>query len=314
MPLSYSCWPEARYENGNYVVNIATINEGYDCHFGSDLTAIKILEGNTTLISQNREQVVLDGTESVLVRLFYYVVTDEHGTGYSEIYLIPPLDQDNTAQTNGEEEEEEEEEEDEDQGIAQPIIKFEDDVFEYREDKPNPFPDTDPLRLEGQAAKYLYYRGVIGGYPDGEFKGWKLVNRAEAAKFLINSVGEEIPEGLHNNSRFSDVLDGEWYTRFVLHAVDLGILKGDDHNDTLRPADGVNTVEFLAMLTRAFGLTENMPHNYEDVTSDDWFNKYAGVAKKYDLFPSRGTLLFPGKQLTRDEVSVAIYQLIDNGM
>ena len=95
-------------------------------------------------------------------------------------------------------------------------------------------------------------------------------------------------------------------------AAQKGIIDG--HPDgSFKPADTVNTAEFLKMLTLSFNLQKNLSHSYGDVKSTDWFAQYAGVAKKYNLFPNRSTdLLEPGKKLTRNEVAVAIYQYLSN--
>lgn len=131
--------------------------------------------------------------------------------------------------------------------------------------KENPFPDTDVESLEGRAAADLYRRAVIGGFPDGEFKGDRPVNRAEAAKFLLLAAGIDVRE-LQNNGRFWDVLEGEWYVPFVITAAEEGIING--HPDgSFRPGDTVNTAEFLKMLSIAFGLAEDLPHSYTDVAS-----------------------------------------------
>lgn len=169
----------------------------------------------------------------------------------------------------------------------------------------NPFDDVDPQTPEGSAAITLYREGIIGGFPDGEFKGWRLVNRAEASKFLLNGLGVNIGD-LRNERRFVDVTEGEWYVRFVMRAANLGIIFGDDGKSTFRPADGVNTAEFLAMLSRTFNLETNLSHGYTDISSSDWFNAYAGIAWQHNLFPKRGTLLQSSRQLTRNEVALAI--------
>ena len=175
----------------------------------------------------------------------------------------------------------------------------------------NPFPDTNINSTEGMAAAELYRRSVIGGFPDGEFKGYRNVNRAEAAKFLLLARGTEVQD-LANNGKFWDVKDGEWYTKYVMTAAQKGIISG--HPDgSFKPADDVNTAEFIKMLTLSFNLQKNLSHSYSDVQSGDWFVQYAGVAKKYNLFPKRSaSLLGPGRKLTRNEVAVAIYQYLSN--
>ena len=191
-----------------------------------------------------------------------------------------------------------------------PPAGFEDEVLVNFDAYNNPFPDTALTTLEGKASAELYRRAVIGGFPDGEFKGDRQVNRAEAAKFLLLARFGEVAS-VSNNGKFPDVLDGQWYAKYVVTAANKGIISG--HPDgTFKPANGVNTAEFLKMLTLTFGLQTNLSHGYSDTSTSDWFNQYAGVAKKYHLFPNRSSSLQPGRALTRDEVAVAIYQYLEN--
>ncbi|MBN2096197.1 S-layer homology domain-containing protein [Candidatus Peregrinibacteria bacterium] len=181
---------------------------------------------------------------------------------------------------------------------------------EVRTSSDNPFSDTTINSLAGQAAADLYDKGIIGGYPDGEFKGYRPVNRAEAAKFLLLSAGIEVKD-LKNNGRFSDVIEGEWYTKYVMTAAERYIINGYS-DGSFRPANTVNTAEFLKMLTLAFGLQTNLYYSYEDVSGDVWFAPYAGTAQKYNLFPNRDSYLMPGNELTREEVAIAIYQYLSS--
>lgn len=192
-----------------------------------------------------------------------------------------------------------------------PPAGYEDEVLTNFDAYRNPFPDTDMTQLSGKAAAELYRRAVIGGFPDGQFKGDRAVNRAEAAKFLILASKKKwdfLPE-LYNNGKFPDVLDGQWYTKFVIAAANKGIINGNP-DGTFRPANQVNTAEFLKMLTLTFGLQLDLPYDYRDVSSDDWFAPYTGIAQKYNLFPGRSAYLSPEHSLTREEVAVAIYQYL----
>lgn len=189
-----------------------------------------------------------------------------------------------------------------------PPAGFEDEVLTLF--SKNPFPDTDINTLEGKSAAELYRRAVIGGFPDGQFKGERFVNRAEAAKFLLLARYGSV-ETVPNNSQFKDVMDGQWYTSFVVTAAKKGIINGYA-DGTFRPGDRVNTAEFLKMLTLTFELTENQSYTYTDVSKDSWFARYAGSAARHNLFPNRVNKLNPEQELTRDEVSVAIYQYLSN--
>ena len=174
----------------------------------------------------------------------------------------------------------------------------------------NRFNDVTSQTLEGEAANALAEKDIIGGFPDGSFRGSQPVNRAEAAKFLLMSrLG--VKHSALNNGRFADVLEGEWYVKYVVTAADLGIIDGYK-DGTFRPANTVNTAEFLKMLTGAFDLPQNIEHSFTDVPSDAWFSKYAGVADAFNLFPGRPEgKLQPERLLTRGEVSIAIYRILN---
>ncbi len=133
----------------------------------------------------------------------------------------------------------------------------------------------------------------------------------EASKFLLLARGIEAGNS-KNNGKFHDVKSGEWYEKFVMKAAERGIING--HPDgSFKPADTMNTAEFLKMLNKTFDLSTNLSHSYSDVSSSDWYAPFVGVVKNYDLFPSRGTrYLEPARNLTRNEVAVAIYQFLKN--
>ncbi len=191
-----------------------------------------------------------------------------------------------------------------------PPAGFEEEVIVNQEVMLSPFPDANIQTLEGKAAADLYKRAVIGGFPDGEFKGYRGVNRAEAAKFLLTAKLGTVSDRQFSG-RFRDVLSGEWYVKYVETAASLGVINGYS-DGSFRPGNPVNTAEFLKMLTLTFDLPTGMHHKYTDVSSDDWFDMYAGTAYRYELFPGRGTSLRPGSELTRGEVAIAIYRYLES--
>jgi hypothetical protein len=192
-----------------------------------------------------------------------------------------------------------------------PVAGFEDDVVTSGDTSKNPFSDTDLSTKEGLAAYELYRRGVIGGFADGTFKGSRPVNRAEAAKFLLLAkLGTFTDETGETN--FKDIKAGEWYTRFVLKASLLGIIKGYE-DGTFRPASSVTTAEFTKMLAVTFELETGLPYIYTDVTTTDWFSDYVGIAEKFSLFPEWPAGEFqPAQALTRKDVAIALYQYLLN--
>ncbi|MCX6807322.1 MAG: S-layer homology domain-containing protein [Patescibacteria group bacterium] len=203
-----------------------------------------------------------------------------------------------------------------------PPAGYEDDVVIINPaDIENPFSDVDPSALEGQAAIYLYHNKIIGGFKNGEFRGWLSVDRAQATKFLLYAVrlsaGSIVDLGLQNNGRFRDMPEidprtGEkpWYTPFIIEAANRGIIVGYG-NGYIGPNDMVTTEQFLKMMSLTFGLPQNLYHQYIDVAGR-WSEPYAGIAYKYNLFFNKKdpTKLDPEHKLNRNEVAVAIYQYL----
>ncbi len=169
--------------------------------------------------------------------------------------------------------------------------------------------DINKLSKEGRAAKYLFDKGIISGRPDGRFDGEATVNRAELAKFLLLSNGTEVKKA--PNSGFNDLAVGAWYLDFVNKASQLKIISGYP-DGSYKPGKTVNTAEFLKMLTLSLDLKTDLEHHYKDVNQSDWFNQYAGIAAMFNLFPDRNeTRLEPGRELTRNEVAVAIWTVLN---
>ena len=173
------------------------------------------------------------------------------------------------------------------------------------------FPDIDPISLEGKSAIELEKRSVIGGFPDGEFKGELLVTRAEAAKMLMNLLvpGEVFTE---TSGLFSDTIDGGWYMPFVSESARRGVINGYP-DGTFRPGEGVNRAELSKMMVEAFELPKNWPHSFDDINDSDWFYPYMGAADYYDFFPKQIGSFSAGDKLSRNEVAVALYQYIQLG-
>lgn len=171
------------------------------------------------------------------------------------------------------------------------------------------FSDLNSDSLVGQAAANLRASGVIQGYDDGTFQPERPVNRAELAKFLLLAKGRSV-DMKHNNGRFPDVKEGEWYVKYIIDAADLGIIDGYPSGN-FKPAQTVNTAEFLKMLSRTFDLPENQEQDFADVDTDAWYAPYVGNVPALDLFPNRDPgFLEPGRDMTRGEVAIALYRIM----
>lgn len=132
------------------------------------------------------------------------------------------------------------------------------------------------------------------------------VTRAEAAAILILTRVKTVANATANG-RFADVKAGSWYEKYVVMAERYGILKADA-SGKMYPEAPVTRAVFLKMLSTTFGLQEGMGHLYKDVPLGVWYEKYAGIAERYKLFPDQGGRheLRPGSYVTHREASLAV--------
>ena len=108
---------------------------------------------------------------------------------------------------------------------------------------------------------------ITNGTGDGMFHPERTLMRSEAVTFLWRAAGCPAPTSSENP--FSDVPNGEWYTKAVLWAVEKGITKGTG-DGKFSPNMTLDTGMMLTFLYRQ----QNMPqvqntHSYSDVPS--WY-------------------------------------------
>ncbi len=160
------------------------------------------------------------------------------------------------------------------------------------------------------AVKFLKKYGVINGYPDGTFRPDAIVSRAEAVKMVLNGVKTEKISG--RVLPFTDVGLSDWYTDYVATAYDKNIVKGYP-DSTFKPGNTVNRAEFAKMLLLAMdiqpetGITKDV---YSDVKKDDWYAGYAKYFKDKKLLDTENNQFEPAKEMSRGEISEAVYRII----
>jgi hypothetical protein len=170
------------------------------------------------------------------------------------------------------------------------------------------FKDIDRTTYYGQAIHYLAHRQYLNGYDDGTFRADLPVNRAETAKMLLLAAELPILE-LRNAKIFTDIEEGAWYEAPLLSAVEYGLLNGYA-DGTIKPEKPINRAEFVKVLTTTFELEEYLPYSYKDVPTYEWYNRYVGIAEKYNLFLYDTDSLSPAAPVSRAEASWALYQLL----
>ncbi len=161
------------------------------------------------------------------------------------------------------------------------------------------------------AVRYLQEQGIVKGYDDGTFKPANILNRAEAMKFVLESNKTVLPESV-DSTGFPDVKLTDWFIKYLVKAVELGIVKGNP-DGTFAPAREVTKAEFLKMLLNANSFKADKwagQNLYPDVPADAWYAPYMNYAGQAGIISEdeKGNLN-PAQALNRGEVSQILYLL-----
>lgn len=178
----------------------------------------------------------------------------------------------------------------------------------------NPFKDLADTHPSYQAIIQLYYRGVVGGYPDNTFRPDNKVNRAEFAKMLAEAsdVDYAALPAVDMTNCFNDLRNdpGAWYVPSICAAKYKGWVNGYASGD-YGVLNNIVKAEALKIVMKAFAfevpaneVVKDMPYN--DVHPGDW---YVGVtqAAKDNKLVVRSTVFVPNWELTRADVVQILY-------
>jgi flagellar hook assembly protein FlgD len=168
--------------------------------------------------------------------------------------------------------------------------------------------------------------GIWDGYPDGSFKPYDVINRAEVLKVALETFNVEIMPTSGTSEGFSDVSPYAWYMPYVRTAKFYGMFDG--HPDgTARLSEQINRVELLKVILEAsdrftnFDLDDNLiAQIYADVDSSgsDWYYRYANTSYQYSLYDTVKVdgqeYLYPGYLSYRGDVAILLYRMYNAGL
>jgi len=126
-----------------------------------------------------------------------------------------------------------------------------------------------------EAIEWASASQVVTGYPDNTFKADKKINRAEFLKIIFEARGQKMIE---EGEDFSDVVETDWYRKYVETAVAINTIEGYD-DGTFRPADPINFVEAAKILSLYNAL--ELPNLH--LAEAEWFQKYVMALENEEL-------------------------------
>lgn len=148
----------------------------------------------------------------------------------------------------------------------------------------SPFPDVvDDYELP---VSFIYEKGIISGYPDGTFRPFQTINRAELLKIIIEARfgDDEIKKALdeyrakgYSYADYIDVPINEWYTPYVRVGTKHKIVRGYP-DGTFRPSQVVNFVEALKITLLAYDWNVSEHPN-------EWYRNYVEEGSKRHIIP-----------------------------
>ncbi len=168
------------------------------------------------------------------------------------------------------------------------------------------FQDVNSQDQNALFINYLSDRCLIGGFPDGTFRPYEGLTRAQAAA-LLTRIADLAPA--ETTAGFTDVPAGHWAADNINAATSNGFLSGYP-DGTFRPNAILTRAEGISLLLRLSkqpdpGVT--LP-NLTDVSADHWAarNIAVGIASKMVGVSANGNHFYPDSSFTRGDLSRAL--------
>ena len=128
-----------------------------------------------------------------------------------------------------------------------------------------PFPDVSQSYWAYSYIHILSSRGIVSGFPGGDFEPNAPVTRAEFLKMLMLTLGLKPST---TPTPFTDVPAGAWYAPYVSAGVQAGIVDGSSPS-TFSPNANLTREEMAVLLGRALHLTPTTTLHFTDTAQID---------------------------------------------
>ncbi len=166
------------------------------------------------------------------------------------------------------------------------------------------FPDVSSQYPFSSAISFVYQKGVMKGYPNGNFGPTDTIDRAQLTTIIVRSRIQEDAVRQCTQKSFSDVPTSAWYSQYICAAQRAGIVSGYS-DGTFRPGNPVSVVEASKILVLGFRL----PVSDHIVSQQLWFMPYVTALVQDRAFPA--TYLDPDQRATRGEIAFQIQALLE---
>ena len=197
-----------------------------------------------------------------------------------------------------------------------------DDTLKPNENKDNSAISFDDVKADGwyyKAVSFVCGKNIMRGTGEKLFEPDGLLNRAMFVTILYRMESEPSASAI----RFSDVKNGEWYTKAVAWASENGIVNGISDSE-FAPEDNITREQMAAIIYRYIkfkGEDVSVGENTNILSYDDAedISEYAIPAFCYvggaGIMSGRTqSTLNPTGTATRAEAATVIMRMFDNGL
>jgi hypothetical protein len=147
---------------------------------------------------------------------------------------------------------------------------------------------------------------IMGGFPDGTFRGEESLNRAQVTKMIYVARTGGIDDGaamFTDLSLFNDLGAAEWAKGYINYAATIGIVAGYG-DGVFKPLDSITGYELLKICLTALGYNAEV----EGFVGLNWKANVAAIAKESGL--TVGYTANPNNPISRDDAALIIANMI----
>ncbi|MEK4425617.1 S-layer homology domain-containing protein [Solibacillus sp. FSL K6-1523] len=166
------------------------------------------------------------------------------------------------------------------------------------------YPDVKTSDYYYESITTLTNRGILNGFPDGQFKPGNFVTRGQTAKIIALSLGVDV-ENVQNPG-FRDINKSNPYYGSIAALVEMGIINGFQEDSTFRPNELLTRAQIAKILAIGYGL-KNTPYKnnkFIDVQPNKWYSDYIETLVAYEITKGKTATTFePNAYVTRGEIA-----------
>jgi len=182
------------------------------------------------------------------------------------------------------------------------------------------FWDVDESSEYCTAIAWVKDAGIFDGNPNGAFKPYNFINRAEALKVVLKAFDVPVLPDDYTNLGFADTITGSWYMKYLRTGKFYGMVSGYAGTKMVKPSEQINRVELLKYVLEAaetvggYDVPVCTAKYYSDTQSGAWYSDYVCMAHDYNLYNTYAGYFYPGNKVMRGEVALLLYRLAQAGL